>query len=159
MFDIGWSELLVVAVVAIIFVGPKDLIPMLRTAGQQIGKLKRMASEFQGQFNEALREAELDSVKRDVEKAVSFDPLRSIKADVDKELKDIQSSDRKPAASEQKSDKPAAIDKPAAEAAASSGETQARKPAKPRKPRKKKTPADPAKAAGTAHDTDTDAAS
>ena len=60
MFDIGWTELLVVAVVAIVVIGPKDLPRAMRIVGQWTGRMKRMARDFQGQFNEALREAELD---------------------------------------------------------------------------------------------------
>ncbi|GGE45374.1 hypothetical protein GCM10007276_23200 [Agaricicola taiwanensis] len=63
MFDIGWSELLIVAVVAIVVVGPKDLPDMLRNLGRGMRAIRRMASEFQGQFNEALKEAELDGVR------------------------------------------------------------------------------------------------
>jgi sec-independent protein translocase protein TatB len=63
MFDIGWSELLVVAVVAIVVVGPKDLPDMLRNLGKGMRTVRRMASDFQGQFNEALKEAELDDVR------------------------------------------------------------------------------------------------
>ena len=89
MFDIGWSEILVIAVVAIIFVGPRELIPMLRTIGKQVGMLKKMAGEFQSQFNEALREAELDTIKKDVEKIGRLDPLRDIKDKVTKDLGDV----------------------------------------------------------------------
>ena len=67
MFEIGWTELLVIAVVAIVVIGPKDLPRAMRSVGQWTGKMKRMAREFQGQFNEAIREAELDGVKKDVE--------------------------------------------------------------------------------------------
>ncbi len=64
MFDgIGWTELLVVAVIAIVFIGPKELPGMLRTFGKMIKKVRGMAGEFQGQFNEALKEAELDGLK------------------------------------------------------------------------------------------------
>src|SRR6185295_3515459 len=63
MFDIGWSELVVIAVVAIVVIGPKDLPGALRAFGRWTGKLKRMARDFQGQFSEALREAELDDLK------------------------------------------------------------------------------------------------
>lgn len=63
MFDIAWSEFLVVAVVALVVVGPKDLPALLRTVGKTIASLRRMAGEFQGQFNEAMREAELDGLK------------------------------------------------------------------------------------------------
>ena len=67
MFDIGWSELLVIAVIAIVVVGPKDLPRMLRTFGNYAGKAKRVANDFKRQFNEALREAELEDVRKSVE--------------------------------------------------------------------------------------------
>ncbi len=57
MFDIGWSELLVIAVVAIIVVGPKDLPGMLRAFGRTMTQVRRTANDFKRQFNEALREA------------------------------------------------------------------------------------------------------
>jgi sec-independent protein translocase protein TatB len=66
MFDIAWSEFLVVAVVALVVVGPRDLPALLRTVGKTVASLRRMASEFQGQFNEAMREAELDDLKNQV---------------------------------------------------------------------------------------------
>lgn len=64
MFDIGWSELLVIGVVALIAIGPKELPGVLRMVGQWIGKARRMAGEFQSQFQEAMREAELADVKK-----------------------------------------------------------------------------------------------
>jgi sec-independent protein translocase protein TatB len=64
MFDIGWSELLVIAVVAIIVVGPKDLPRMMRTFGSYAGKLRRMAADFQRQFDDAMREAEIEEVRK-----------------------------------------------------------------------------------------------
>jgi sec-independent protein translocase protein TatB len=86
MFDIGWTELLVVAVVMILVVGPKDLPRMLRTFGQTMGKVKRMANEFQSTFNDALREAEqqadIADMKKQVEKAGNFDPLGDIKKSI-----------------------------------------------------------------------------
>ena len=90
MFDIGWSELVVIAVVALIAIGPKELPGVLRTVGQYMGKIRRMASEFQGQFQEAMREAEMADLKKsvdemtDVAKGFSdFDPLASVKKEVD----------------------------------------------------------------------------
>jgi sec-independent protein translocase protein TatB len=71
MFEMSWSELLVVAVVAIVVIGPKDLPQMLRALGRTMAKLRRMADEFQRQFNEALREAELEDVKKDIESAAA----------------------------------------------------------------------------------------
>lgn len=67
MFDIAWSELMLVGAVALVVIGPKDLPKAMRTVGQAVGKLRSMAGEFQGQFNEAMREAELHDLKKQVE--------------------------------------------------------------------------------------------
>jgi sec-independent protein translocase protein TatB len=80
MFDIGWSELFVIGVVALIAIGPKELPGVLRAVGQWSGKIRRMASEFQDQFREAMREAEMADLKKDIDEATgklnsSFDPL------------------------------------------------------------------------------------
>lgn len=63
MFDIGWTEMLVIAVIAIVVVGPKDLPRMLKTVGQYVGKGKKMAREFQNQFDDAVRDTELADVR------------------------------------------------------------------------------------------------
>jgi sec-independent protein translocase protein TatB len=73
MFDLSWSHILVVLVVAIVVIGPKDLPRVLRTVGRWTGKVKRMARDFQDQFNEALREAELDTIQKDVEDLAKVD--------------------------------------------------------------------------------------
>jgi sec-independent protein translocase protein TatB len=86
MFDLSWTELLVIAVVAISVVGPKDLPRALRAMGRWTGKAKRMAREFQNQFNEALREAELDTVKKEIESVGKIDPM----ADMRKEMREIE---------------------------------------------------------------------
>src|SRR5262245_10666422 len=70
MFDIGWSELVVIAVVALIAIGPKELPGVLRMVGQWMGKARKMAAEFQGQFQEAMREAEMADIKK------SFDEVK-----------------------------------------------------------------------------------
>jgi sec-independent protein translocase protein TatB len=67
MFDIGWSELLVIVVVAIVVVGPKELPRLLGTFGHYAGKLRRAAAEFQRQFNDAMRETEVEEVKKAME--------------------------------------------------------------------------------------------
>lgn len=64
MFDIGWSELVVVGVVALVVIGPKELPGVIRSVGKAVGKLRTMAGEFRGQFDDAMREAELDDVKK-----------------------------------------------------------------------------------------------
>ncbi|VAW17445.1 Twin-arginine translocation protein TatB [hydrothermal vent metagenome] len=71
MFDVGWTEMLVISVIALLVVGPKDLPRMLRTLGQYIGKAKRMAGDFRSQFDDAVRDADLDEVRK------SFDDLKS----------------------------------------------------------------------------------
>jgi sec-independent protein translocase protein TatB len=67
MFDIAWSEMVLIGAVALVVIGPKDLPKALRTVGQTVGRVRRMAAEFQGQFNEAMREAELADLKKQVE--------------------------------------------------------------------------------------------
>ncbi len=79
MFDIGWPELMVVAIVLVVVVGPKDLPRMLRTFGKTTNKLRSMAGDFRRQFDDALKEAELDDVKSIVEDARKLDPTAEIK--------------------------------------------------------------------------------
>jgi sec-independent protein translocase protein TatB len=67
MFDIAWGEFVVIAVVALIVIGPKELPAVLRAIGQWTTKIRRMAAEFQGQFQEALREAEMADLKKEVD--------------------------------------------------------------------------------------------
>ena len=67
MFDIGWGELVVIGIVALIAIGPKELPGVLRTMGQWMGKVRRMAAEFQNQFQEAMREAEMADLKQQVD--------------------------------------------------------------------------------------------
>ena len=66
MFDFDMGKLLLIGVVALIFIPPKDLPNALRTLGRLIGQARRMASDFQSQFSEALREAELSQLKNDL---------------------------------------------------------------------------------------------
>lgn len=79
MFDIGWTEMLVIAVVMIVVVGPKDLPRMLRSFGKTMAKLRSMAGDFQKHFNEALKEAELDDVKKSVDSLRGLNPTNEIK--------------------------------------------------------------------------------
>lgn len=79
MFEIGWTEMLVIAIVMIVVVGPKDLPKMLRTIGRMTAKARSMAGDFQRQFNEALKEAELDDVKKSVDELRSLNPAQQIR--------------------------------------------------------------------------------
>ena len=81
MFDFDIGKLMVVGIVALAVIPPKDLPRVMRTVGQVVGKMRRMAAEFQGQFMDAMKEAELDSVKKEFEQIeqaakidTSFDP-------------------------------------------------------------------------------------
>ena len=107
MFDIGWSELLVIGVVALIAIGPKELPGVLRMVGQWMGKVRRMASDFQHQFNEAMREAEMEDIKKQVDDVTSaassvtnFDPLGSIQKEFETAIEDKPAPSATPAATE-----------------------------------------------------------
>ena len=91
MFDIGWGELVVIGIVALIAIGPKELPTVLRTLGQYMGKVRRMAADFQGQFQEAMREAEMadlkkqaDDLKSSVTDIASFDPMASTQKEIER---------------------------------------------------------------------------
>ena len=91
MFEIGWSELVVIGVVALIAIGPKELPGVLRTVGQYMGKVRRMASEFQSQFHEAMREAEMADIKKSVDEMTEsatkqftgFDPIGTVRKEIE----------------------------------------------------------------------------
>jgi len=80
MFDLGWSEILVIAIVMIVVVGPKDLPRVLRSFGRTTSKLRAMAGDFRRQFDEALKEAELDDVKTLVDDVRKLDPRNEIRS-------------------------------------------------------------------------------
>lgn len=79
MFDIGWSEMLVIAIVVIVVVGPKELPGMLRTFGKTTAKLRVMANDFRKQFDEAMKEAELDDLKNLANDARKLNPANQLK--------------------------------------------------------------------------------
>jgi sec-independent protein translocase protein TatB len=88
MFDLSWGEVMVIGAVALIVIGPKDLPKALRTVGNVTGKVRRMAAEFQSQFNDAMREAELDEIRKQVEGVnqsvmslndTSFNPIQTVR--------------------------------------------------------------------------------
>lgn len=79
MLDIGWTELLVIAVILIVVVGPKDLPPMIRAFGKMTSRLRRTAGEFRAQFDEALREAELDDLRKSVEDVRNLNPSNALR--------------------------------------------------------------------------------
>jgi len=95
MFDLDISKMIIVGIVALAVIPPKDLPRVMRTVGQTVGRMRRMAAEFQGQFMEAMREvereADLDSVKKEFQAIsdqakidTSFDPVGMVRNDVTK---------------------------------------------------------------------------
>ena len=79
MLDVGWTELVVIAIVMILVVGPKDLPPMLRAFGKMMTKMRGMANDFRQQFDEALKEADLDDVRKTLADAQKLNPAHSIR--------------------------------------------------------------------------------
>jgi sec-independent protein translocase protein TatB len=120
MLDIGWTELVVIAIVLIVVVGPKDLPPMLRAFGRMTAKMRGMASEFRQQFDEALREADLDEVRKTISDAQSLNPANALR-DAMNPLRQIGSeikSDLQKAATPDKPVTPSAVEPVTAEVAA-----------------------------------------
>jgi sec-independent protein translocase protein TatB len=87
MFDISWTEFLLIGIVALIVIGPKELPGVMRTLGQYTRKIRSMASDFQNQFQEAMREAEMADLKKEVDDVASgiknYDPLKEVREDVE----------------------------------------------------------------------------
>jgi sec-independent protein translocase protein TatB len=81
MFEISWSEILVIGIVALIVVGPKELPTLLRTVGKYMGMIRKQATEFRAQFDEAMRESEFEQLRKDVQ---------SIKTDAEATLRDTE---------------------------------------------------------------------
>jgi sec-independent protein translocase protein TatB len=96
MFDISWTEFLLIGIVALVVIGPKELPGVMRTMGQWTRKVRGMAAEFQGQFQEAMREAEMADLKKQVDDMASdltnLDPLKSVRDDVEGMGKEIEKS-------------------------------------------------------------------
>ena len=82
-FDLGWSEMLVIGAVALVVIGPKELPNALRTAGYWVRKARSLSREFQGSFEQMIREAELDEVRKDLKKAAEFDIESAFRKTVD----------------------------------------------------------------------------
>jgi sec-independent protein translocase protein TatB len=79
MFDVGWSELLIIAVVALVVIGPKELPATLRTIGKMTARARKVAGDFRAQFDEAMREAELDDVRQTISDAQKLNPVNSLR--------------------------------------------------------------------------------
>lgn len=83
MFDISWSELVVIAVVALIVIGPKDLPRVMRSLGQMMRKIRQMSWEFRSGLDDFIRESELDEVRKSIHHVSNFDPKRRLDESTD----------------------------------------------------------------------------
>ena len=96
MFDLSWGKLVIIGVVALLVIGPKELPGVLRTLGQYTRKVRGMAADFQNQFQEAMREAEMADLKKQVDDLAhdvkTFDPLKDVRSDLETAGKDIERS-------------------------------------------------------------------
>ncbi len=125
MFDISWTEFLLIGVVALIVIGPKELPGVLRTLGQWTRKVRSMANDFQNQFQEAMREAEMADLKKEVDDMAQglgkFDPLKDVRDNVESIGKDFEKSLDSPAAPKPAEMAAEMAPEPAAEPAADAG--------------------------------------
>jgi len=96
MFDISWTEFLLIGIVALIVIGPKELPTVMRTMGQWTRKVRSMAADFQNQFHEAMREAEMADLKKQVDDIAQdikdYDPLKDVRSDVEAIGKDLNAN-------------------------------------------------------------------
>jgi sec-independent protein translocase protein TatB len=85
MLGLDWTELALIAVVAVVVIGPKDLPEAVRGIAKGIQKLRRMAGEFQGQLDEVVREAKLEDVRNQINEIRSFDFRGAVEREIDKD--------------------------------------------------------------------------
>ncbi|MGH7059614.1 MAG: Sec-independent protein translocase protein TatB [Stellaceae bacterium] len=83
LFDLGWSELMLIGVVALVFIGPKDLPKALRVAGYWVRKARTLSREFQSSIDQMIREAELDEIRQDLKKASELDIEHEFRQTID----------------------------------------------------------------------------
>ena len=81
-FGIGYTELVVIALVAIIVIGPKDLPKVLRAFGRTMQKVRGMAREFQGHLDQAMREAGVDDIKKEISNLKTMNPVEDVKKEI-----------------------------------------------------------------------------
>ena len=86
MIDLSWSHILLVVIVALVVVGPKDLPKLMRTVGRWMGKARSMADQFRKSFDEMTREAELDELRAELESLRAHRPLAGVEEDLSKSI-------------------------------------------------------------------------
>lgn len=98
MFDLSWSEILVVLIVALVVVGPKDLPRLMHTMGRWMGKARNMANEFRKSFDEMARQAELDELRKEIAALRAERPLSDLDRPVEHGIAQANSHDPEVAA-------------------------------------------------------------
>ncbi|MHA1113399.1 MAG: Sec-independent protein translocase protein TatB [Alphaproteobacteria bacterium] len=83
MFDIAWTEMAVIAVLALIVLGPKELPVALKTLGQWVGRARAMARDFQRGIEDIARDTELDKIKQQIESVCALDLEQAIENSID----------------------------------------------------------------------------
>jgi sec-independent protein translocase protein TatB len=124
MFEIAWSELLLVLIVAIVVVGPKELPGMLRTFGRMMGKLRRSADDFRRQFDESVRDAGGEDLQRELNELRRNNPLNEIRNTIEQAAREASEPPRLPTAESY-------LDKPEEPPVASDASTEPAPPAAP----------------------------
>jgi sec-independent protein translocase protein TatB len=97
MFEIAWSELFIIVIVAIIVVGPKELPGMLRALGRVVGKLRRSADEFRRQFEDSMREAGGEDLQRELNELRRNNPLNEIRNTIESAAREASDPPKLPA--------------------------------------------------------------
>ena len=142
MPDIGWSEMAVIAILALLVIGPKDLPRVMKTVGQWVRKARSVTREFQSSVDEMIREADLEDARKAVRSAKTMNPEKFISDTVDptgtmaEEMRDLEREASRAAADQS----PAAVEKPAASDAEAEADGDATKAAAVETPMKMAPP-------------------
>lgn len=101
--QVGFFELVLIAVIALVVVGPKELPRLMRMAGKFVAQAKRMAGEFQSAFNQMARESELDEMRREIEALKRSNPVTEARRDVEAAMRPVETAIRDAANEAEKS--------------------------------------------------------
>lgn len=125
MFDLSWSHILLVVVVALVVVGPKDLPKLMRTVGRWLGKARSMADQFRKSFDEMTRQAELDELRAELDALRSSRPLSGVEQDLNKSILPDEFAPKPMAATPSSPEVQKTVEQPVAEPVKTEGPTPA----------------------------------
>jgi sec-independent protein translocase protein TatB len=124
MFDIAWSELLIIAVVALIFIGPKELPHVLNKLGRAAAKLRRSADEFRRHFEESMRESGYEDIHKNIQDIRALNPTSQIRDTIDRAVNQDYVAKPVPHAGQPEPPQPAQAEAPQAAASGNVNEGQ-----------------------------------